>query len=68
MEGFYDENGILVSINNPSCNFEKSLRLEEELVVLDEPVEKNFSARGLRPITPQMVFNATARWWFNEQP
>ena len=68
MNGLYDDNGIKISVYNPSCNFGKSLQIQEELVVLDKSIETNLSERGLRPITPQMVYNATARWWFNEQP
>lgn len=68
MEKLYDEKGVKIAINNPSCNFENGKILNNDLVDISSLEDKQISAQGLAQLTPLQIYSGTARWWFKEQP
>lgn len=68
MHKLYDEKGVKVAINNPSCNFENGKILSNDLVDISSLEDKQISTQNLVQLTPLHIYSDTARWWFKEQP
>lgn len=68
MYKLYDEDGIKIAINNPTCKFEKGIQLANELFDISDLDKDELITSGFHINSPKEIYDGTARWWFKEQP
>lgn len=68
MKKRYALDGRRVSVLNPNCPIPQRMHISNELADVNDMKSEDLTAAGLEPITPQIVWADTARWWFKEQP
>jgi len=68
MHKLYDERGVKISIFNPACENKNSKHLSGDLADINNVSSDQFANSGFTLLSPHIIFNDTARWWFKEQP
>lgn len=65
----FSNNGRKIALYNKECNFFGGKRLGLNLIDLSDSSASGRLVEGkLYPMTPQTVWDETARWYFREQP
>lgn len=68
MNKLYDPNGVKIAIHNPFCLYGINKTQNYGLINIDNLSKESTTSSGLVQMTPEGIFDGTARWWFKEQP
>lgn len=68
MDKRYSAGGRKITVVNPLCPAPGAIPLANGLLDVSQMTDGELAISGMEPLTPELVWADTARWWFKEQP
>ena len=68
MQKKYDPTGLKISFDNPACQLKIKNVISDNMIDISTLTDEELKMAGMKPITPLVVYEGTARWWFKEKP